>query len=634
MHSISLKRVPAASLWYMILFTTLHMASSLAVAEPTYDANDLFNMSLDELMEVPVVFSSSKRMQPITEAASSVEIITAEDIRQSGAITLADVLRNVAGVQVRETSTSSHVIGVRGFADGQHVLVTLDGNSTYLHCMNVTYFDLIPVTLEEIERIEIVKGPQGVFYGGSAFSGVINIVTKSPKQLEGTQLNAGIGNHHASRGNVLHGGRWKNWEYKAGVDFFESDYLSPPRAPFMNEDTLTGRGFGRIVYRFDEDSSASADVRQSYADDAIARHAEDVRNTYLTLRYDQPNFWIRGFYNGQTKGIFQKTLGAQTTAYEFETMRTFNWGKNITSIGAFAKTVDLEFTGNVTGTRSDSSIDNYALKAENEYHATERLILTLGGRADHFSEVGWLGLGRGSIIYKLTEAQRLGATVSSGYYLPSIVQLYGLGDVLPFTFSPALREEEIISYELSYYNQVSKRLRLRSALFYNDYRGLIPYDLSVVPDNSIEAHQRGLELGLDFTVAPWLTGFANYTYQTMHRSDLGDLAVNPENMANVGLRARSGKWSSTVTLHYVDRFYEIFDAANPPVLGRLAEPQRVDSYITADARIAYRVNDHLKLALTASNLFNDEHFESNLTGGTINADLVDRRIMAHASYTF
>jgi len=109
---------------------------------------DLFEMSLEELMEVPVVFASSKRLQPVTEAASSVEIITAEDIKQSGAINIADVLRNVAGIQVRESSVGSHAIGVRGFADAQHVLITLDGSSAYLHHVNHTYVDLIPVSLE------------------------------------------------------------------------------------------------------------------------------------------------------------------------------------------------------------------------------------------------------------------------------------------------------------------------------------------------------------------------------------------------------------------------------------------------------------------------------------------------------
>ncbi|MCJ7729809.1 MAG: TonB-dependent receptor [Sedimentisphaerales bacterium] len=596
---------------------------------------DLLKMSIEELMKVPIAFASSKRAQPITEAASSVEVVTAEDIRQSGAINLADVLRNVVGVQVRETSVNSHAIGVRGFADGQHVLITLDGSSMYLHCMNYIYPDLIPVTLEEIERIEIVKGPGGVFYGGSAFSGVINIVTKTPRQLEGTQINTGGGSWDTARGNILHGESWKNWDYSFGAGFLESDYMSPPRAAFMNEDTLISQGFGKIVHYLDDESSVSADFRELYADDAISRHCENARNICLTLRYDRPDFWIRGFYNEQSKNVFQGAFRGETTNYELETMRIFKWGKNITSIGGFAKTVNLIFKGNAAGTKSDNSIEDYAVNAENQYHATDNLILTLAGRVEHFSEINWLGLGRGSIIYKLTDKDRLAATIANGYSLPSVVQLYGLGDVMPwYPFNPSLKEDKITSYELSYYGQLAKNIKLRSAVFYNDYEGLVPYDMSITPENSVDARQYGVELGLDCLLTEWLTGFANYTYQTIDRTDIGNLEVDPRNMVNFGFRAKSGKWSSSLTFHYVDAFYEIYDAANPPVLGRLATPQKVDHYITVDARLAYKAGDNLEFALSAINLFNNEHYETNQTGGTINGDKVRRRVLAGVSYKF
>jgi iron complex outermembrane receptor protein len=614
----------------ILLLVFAFNAQSRASQEPN-KPTDFFEMSLEELMEVPVVFASSKRLQPITEAASSVEIITAEDIKQSGALTIADVLRNIAGIQVRETSVSSHAIGVRGFADAQHVLITLDGSSAYLHHVNHTYVDLIPVALEEIERIEIVKGPGGVFYGGSAFSGVINIVTKTPKQLDGTQMNMVGGNFDTWRANVLHGGSFEKWDYSLGADYFKSDYMSLPRASFMNEDSRTNYGAARVIHHLDDESSVSVDIRQRYTDDDITRHCTNVRNTYITLRYDRPNFWVRGFYNKQFKNALQKSISVDDTNYEFEIMRTFMWGKNITSIGGFAKKVDFLCKNN-TGDRFDSDVEDYAVKVENEYHATDKLILTLGGRAEYFSEVDWVGLGRGSIIYKPTEKQRLAATIATGYYLPSLVQLYGWGNILANKYNPSLNEEKITSYELAYYGQLAKQIKLKSAIFYNEYRGLIPNDFTVTPTNSVDAHQRGLELGIDFLLTGWLTGFANYTYQKIHRSDLGSLEVDPKNMVNFGFRAKSAKWSSNLTFRYVDKFYEIYDAANP-ALGRLSAPQKVDPYITVDAGIAYKPRDNLEFALTVFNLFGDKHYETNPTGW-IGGDKVDRRIMATVRYKF
>jgi len=620
----------------LVVTLTLFLAftpnsQTLGQEADSIDTTEFFEIPIEELMDVPIVFASSKRLQPITEAASSVEIITAEDIKRSGAITIADVLSSTAGIQVRETSVSSHAVGIRGFADAQHVLITLNGNSAYLHHVNHTYLDLIPVALEEIERIEIIKGPGGVFYGGSAFSGVINIVTRTPKQLKGTEINMAGGNRNTWRANVLHGGSYRNLDYGLSTGYFKSDYMSAPRGSFMNEDTRTNYGAGTLVYHLDDESSVSADIRQRYTDDGISRHCTNVRNTYVTLRYDRPDFWIRGFYNKQFKNAVQRAVNVDDTNYELELMRIFKWGKNITSIGGFAKRVDFTAKNN-TGDEFESDIEDYALKVENEYHATDRFIITLGGRAEYFSEVDWVALGRAGIIYKPAKNDRLAFTIASGYYLPSLAQLYGWGNIFAFTHNPSLDEEKITSYELSYYKHLSKRVRMNIAVFYNDYQDLINNNFSAPLENSVDAYQRGLELGLDFLLTDWLSGFANYTYQHIHRDDTGDLQVDPRNMVNFGLRTKSGKWSSGLTFHYVDRFYEIYDAANP-ALGRLSSPQGIDPYITLDARIAYRAGDNLEFALAAFNLLNNVHYETNPVGW-IGADDVKRRIIASVSYRF
>ncbi|MEW6557789.1 MAG: TonB-dependent receptor [Elusimicrobiota bacterium] len=577
--------------------------------------------------EIPIVFAASKRLQPITEAASNIEVITAEEIKQSGAVSIADVLRKVVGVQVREPSASSHAIGVRGFTDAQHVLITVDGNSAYLHHVNHTYVDLIPVDLEEIERIEIVKGPGAVFYGGSAFSGVINIVTKTPKQISGTQVNMAGGDWDIMRGNIIHGGNHNRWDYGVSAGHYGTKYLSPPRALFMHEYTNTNYGAVRSVYHLDDDSSISIDIRHRYTDDGISRHCTDITNTYVTLRYDQPNFWVRLFQNRQFKYALSSSVNVDDTNNEFEIMRVLEWQKNITSIGGFAKRVDFTAKSNVGGEK-ESYIEDYAVKAENEYHATDKFILTLGGRAEHFSEVDWVFNGRGSIIYKPTINQRLALTIANGYYLPSLAQLYGWGDVLPFPSNSSLKEERIGSYELAYYGNLAKHIKSNIAIFYNDYKGLIGTTLT----NEVDGYKQGLELGLDFLHTHWLTSFLNYTYQTIHRTDFGDLAVDPKHMFNCGINAKFDRWSSNLTFHYVDKYYEIYDAANP-VLGFLTPPQEVNAYTTVDVRIAYMLKDNLEFALSSTNLFNNVHYESNPVG-FIGADEVSRRIALNVSYNF
>lgn len=582
-------------------------------------------------IEIPEVFAPSKRLQPITETASSVEIVTAEEIKQSGAISIADMLRNVAGVQIREASVSSHAIGVRGFADAQHVLITLNGSSAYLHHVNHTYVDFIPVGLEEIERIEIVKGPGGVFYGGSAFSGIINIVTKSPRRIDGTRVNMFGGDWDTIRGNVIHGGNYKNLDFSFSAGRLGSKYMTPPRDFFMNTHSHTNYGTGGLIYHIDDESSISAEIRHAYTDDGISRHCTNIKNTYVTLRYDRHNFWMRFFYNKQFKNAVEEMISVDDTNLELEIMRVFKWEKNITSIGGFAKKVNFTCK-NIAGDQYKSDIEDYAIKAENEYHATDQLIFTLGGRIEYYSEVKFVGLGRGSVIYKPTDSQRLRFTYSTGYYLPSLAQLYGWGNVFPDKFNPALQEERITSYEIAYYGHLAKWIKLNTAIFYNDYRGLIHNDLYVTPLNNVNAYQRGLELGFDFVLTDWLSGFTNYTFQSIRRSDFVGFEIDPRHMFNLGIQAKFPKWSSNFTMHYVDMYYEIYDAANP-ALGLLEIPQKVDPYTTVDARIAYRPTVNIEIALAVSNLLRDIHYETNPTGW-IGADKVGRRITAGVSCMF
>jgi len=191
------------------------------------------------------------------------------------------------------------------------------------------------------------------------------------------------------------------------------------------------------------------------------------------------------------------------------------------------------------GDDEDHDIKDYALNLEDEYHINDQLILTLGARGEYHSKVDYLGLGRGSIIYKPSQKQAIRFTIASGYYIPSLFQNTNEGEAYPFALgNSSLEEEKILSYELSYYHKFSKRLSLNTSVFYNDYRDLIDNTQSGPMENVADAHQYGGEVEFDFTVTDWLTGFANYAYQTIDRDDFGHLNVDPEHKVNCGLRAK------------------------------------------------------------------------------------------------
>ena len=588
-------------------------------------------------MEIPIVFASSKRLQPITEAASSVEIITAEDIKQSGATNIGDLLRSVTGIDVRESDVGQHVIGIRGFVDTNHVLVTLDGNNVFMYHANHIFLDWAPVDLEEIDRIEIIKGPGAIFYGGSAFSGVINIITKSPGQLNGSRVNMVGGNWGTVRGNIIHAGTHKNMDYSLSLGHREAKEWEAPKIQDVEGEKFSVSYFGgKAIYNLGSESSFSLMARYSDAKNVISTVCQP-KTTFIALRHDRPDFWVRLFYNNHGKTFWDNTYEVKDANYELEIFRALRWGGNITSFGGYIKNTIWEVAalkGEKAGNREKHDVENYALNMGNEYHFNDQLIFTLGARGEHYTHLDFLGLGRGSIIYKPVEKQSLRFTVASGYYIPSLFQHTNEGTAYPFARGNlSLKEEKITSCELNYYSQPTDRIKLNAAIFYNDYQDLIDNTQAGPVQNVADAYQKGGEVSLDLILTNQLTGFINYGYQTIHRDDFGDLAVDPENKLNFGLRAKFAKWSANATFHYVDEYYEMYLTSNP-VFGRVASgPSKVKSYNTVDARIAYNPKDNLELSIAAYNLFNDRHYESNSTGWHT-GDKIGRKISAGLSYKF
>jgi hypothetical protein len=149
-----------------------------------------------ELMEEEEIVSiASRYKQPISEAPSNVYVITDEDIKQSGAIDLPTVLRRIPGMEVMQTTGADFNVSVRGDNQLQanKLLVLVDGRSIYIDASGQVLWKLLPVTLPEIKRIEVLKGPASAVYGYNAFDGIVNIITKSPEEMKGATLQFGAG---------------------------------------------------------------------------------------------------------------------------------------------------------------------------------------------------------------------------------------------------------------------------------------------------------------------------------------------------------------------------------------------------------------------------------------------------------
>src|SRR5581483_7869337 len=193
--------------WIALLAGLLAAASGHA-AEPMRLAAlpaDLTQLSLNELLSIEVT-SVSKRMEPLAQAAAAIFVLTGEEIRRSGAHSIAEALRMVPGLQIARTDALGYEITSRGMGDDL-LEVRLDGRSVYSPFTSAVFWDTLDVDLADIERIEVIRGPGAALWGANAVNGVINIITKTASETQGTQVRAGVGNEEKAFASARSGVR-------------------------------------------------------------------------------------------------------------------------------------------------------------------------------------------------------------------------------------------------------------------------------------------------------------------------------------------------------------------------------------------------------------------------------------------
>ena len=189
--------------WGAMLLMAAHAVPLSTAQESTNSASllELKRMPLEELLAEEVT-SVSRRPQPPSEVATAIDVIRNEDIRRSGVTTIPDALRLATGVHVAQSDAHTWAISARGFntSVGNKLQVLMDGRSLYSPLFSGVFWDAQNYLLEDVERIEVIRGPGATMWGANAFNGVINIITKSAEQTQGTLLMGGGGSEEQGFG--------------------------------------------------------------------------------------------------------------------------------------------------------------------------------------------------------------------------------------------------------------------------------------------------------------------------------------------------------------------------------------------------------------------------------------------------
>jgi outer membrane cobalamin receptor len=481
-----------------------------------------------------VVVTATKTEKDPQDVTQSVTVITADEIKKSGATTAGQAIERTVGVDLRDYGSrgSSSEISLRGSTTSQ-VLVLLDGRRLNSSQSGAYDFSNLPVPLENIERIEIVRGPSSALYGADALGGVINIITKKPqKKIEAAMTGQG-GSHGYWALDAVGSGRLGNAYYSL---FGGKDASSGYRVNSDYDKTLTG---GKIGYDFSKDTSLelaanysekeigtpgstsypSATARQwnRNADGGLVFRSKPVKD--LDMRFGLNGYQYKLLYPSEQST--HKTNGASTELQINWLSAPSSLLTNLLTVGTEVKADRIESSQN-----GDHSSSLWAVYIQDELSIGEPFVLILGGRYDEHSVYEGRFSPRASARYLISKTNTIiRASAGRAFRAPTFNDLYW-----PTTAYTAgnsdLKPEKSVEYEGSVEQQIVKGSSVKMTVFERHVKDMITWrpDASFVwrPTNFSSARITGFEAEAKVTLLDAIVLGANYLFMDTWDQDNGE----------------------------------------------------------------------------------------------------------------
>ena len=611
-----------------VLCAAMFAAAGPALAEEAGSAGDLTQLGLEDLLNIEVT-SVSRHAEPLLGAAAAVFVVTGEDIRRSGARSIAEALRMVPGLFVaRIGDINTHAVSSRGFADrlSDKLEVVVDGRTVYTPLFSGVFWDTLDTFLPDIERIEVIRGPGSTLWGPNAVNGVINIITRRSADTRSVLLNAGAGTEersHAAWRSGAHVGQAS--DARVYVQHFERDGLKDAAGnDTFNVARMTQAGLrADLTPKAGHGVTLSADLYDGGREDLFEfpQRAGDVETSggNAGVRWD----WqvaegsavaLHAYYDHSERFIPTIVFRESRDIGDLSLQHHLALGHRQTLVYGAAYRHSHDVTGEpplvFIFVPAAETLQYYSAFVQDQIALAPGVELTLGSKFEHNDYTGW----------EIQPNVRLGAHLSERVFVWSAVSRAARApsrlDTSLATFSPALRvgnpeqtTEKLIAYEAGLRLFGAAQLSADLALFYNDYDDLRSSEAAVPVarfGNGVEGHGAGGELALVWQ--PYETLDARLFYALLDldlRSKPGSTdtgtarnleGASPEHQA--GLRAfwqPLPHWSAGGMLRYVS-------ALDPP-------NGKVPAYTELNLRLGWRPVPAFELALVGENLLDRQHAE-------------------------
>jgi iron complex outermembrane recepter protein len=620
--------------WGVAALLLLHPANSVMAQtdQATTDIGTLKKLGFEELFNVEII-TVSRRPERLVDAASAIQIITAEEIRRSGASSLPEALRLASNLQVAQTNSYNWAISARGFnaVTANKLLVLIDGRTVYTPLFSGVFWDAQHVMLEDIDRIEVISGPGATLWGANAVNGVINIITKSARETQGGLVSVGAGSFLKGFGNGRYGGRiGDDLYYRVYGMGFGRGHTFASNGHDGTDDWQLGQG------GFRADLSPASGARLSVQGNFYG--GETGLPTARDLPIDGQNLlgrWTRRLESDgevsvqlywdrthrRNPGIFSEALNT----YDLEFQHRFGWGErnNLIWGGGYRLMVDRVLNGpkpNFAFLPSHRTLNLFSGFLQDEIALLrDQLVLTAGAKFEHNSFSGFEAQPSARIAWMPLRNHTFWAAVSRAVRTPSRIDT----DLVrprtpPFFFrggGDRFDSETVVAYEAGYRTELAEKVGFSFSTFFNDYddiRSVEPIPGApgqFIISNGLRAKTYGVELSLSWQATGWWRLRGGYTYfkKRILFGDSQDInggrgeGNDPHHQfviqSMINLPANIELDS---VLRYVDNLNQ---------LGPL-----VPSYLSLALRLAWRPTPNWEFAIVGQNLLEKRHPEFGAPG--------------------
>jgi iron complex outermembrane recepter protein len=615
----------------------------------------LKQLSLEQLGDIEVT-TVSKEPVKVSQTTAAIYVITQEDIRRSGATSIPEALRLAPGVEVARVDSASWSISIRGFAGqfSKSLLVLIDGRSVYTPLFSGVYWDVQNLLLEDVDRIEVIRGPGGTIWGANAVNGVINIITKSANDTQGTLARTGSGNVNQGAGAARYGGSvGKDFNYRVygmgfdrGPEFhadgdgfdrwrigqmgFRMDGKKGDRDTFtVQGDTYGGVTGGRVSL------ASFSPVAETFPDDKanvsggniVARWRHETgegSDIQLQTYFERTNF--QDLELGETRDTFDFDFIQHQRIHGNQEL-TWGLGARVSPSNFIQTSAGVDFLPHQQTDSIYSGFVQYEMPI-----VSDRVTLTAGTKLEHNNFSGFEYQPSARLLWTPTALQSLWAAVTRAVRTPSRLDqdvsfaiAVTPGPPFPVFFdiagNPKFASERLLAYEAGYRVTITPRLYLDFAAFYNIYRdlqsyGALSFSLAPTPPpphlvilvpyaNGIEGHTTGAEIAPEWRITPWWQLRGSYSFLHMGLRD--EPGFTDTGMLLSSYRGSSPRHGAVIqSLFNLPKRFELdltyrYSSALPA--------QKVTAYQTGDVRLGWHLGEHWEFSAVGQNLLQPFHPE-------------------------